>query len=183
LERQLEEIFEFEETQWQRRGGVKWILKGDSNNGYFHGVASGRNKKCTIFSLETENGTIHEQQVIREHVESYYKELFGKEPRGAISLGADFWLHKGRLADEEAQNLIKSFTLKDMDPNVSPGPDGLSVSFYREFWAEIKAIMLEMFQELFRGELNLRRLNYDMISLIPNLEEATTLNNTDLYVC
>jgi hypothetical protein len=87
------------------------------------------------------------------------------------------------LADEEAQNLIKSFTLKDMDPNVSPGPDGLSVNFYREFWAEIKAIMLEMFQELFRGELNLRRLNYDMISLIPNLEEATTLNNTDLYVC
>jgi hypothetical protein len=41
MERQLEEIFEYEELQWQRRGGVKWILKGDSNNGYFHGVASG----------------------------------------------------------------------------------------------------------------------------------------------
>jgi hypothetical protein len=55
-------------------------------------------------------------------------------------LGNDFWLHKGRLTDKEAQNLIKPFTLKeledalkDMDPNASPGPDGLPFSFYREF--------------------------------------------------
>jgi hypothetical protein len=60
--------------------------------------------------------------------------------------------------------------LKDMDPNASPEPDGLSVSFYKEFWAEIKFILLKMFQDLFRGELNLSRLNYDMISLIPKLK-------------
>jgi hypothetical protein len=165
-----------------KKRGVKWILKGDSNNSYFHGVASGRKKKCTIFFVETEDGTIHDQQLIREHVESYYKELFGKEPRGAISLGDDFWLHKGRLTDKEAQNLIKPFTLqeledslKDMDPNASPGPDGLPVSFYREFWTEIKLIMLEMFQEFFRGDLNLSRLNYGMISLIPKLKEANNI--------
>jgi hypothetical protein len=97
-------------------------------------------------------------------------------------LGTDFWLHKGRLTDEEAQNLIKPFTLKeledalkDMDPNASPGPDGLPVSFYREFWDEIKLIMLEMFQELFRGKLNLSGLNYDMITLIPKLKEANNI--------
>jgi hypothetical protein len=63
-----------------------------------------------------------------EHVESYYKDLFGKEPGGLISLGVDFWLNRGRLSDEVAQHLIKPFTLreleealKDMDPNASPG--------------------------------------------------------------
>jgi hypothetical protein len=97
-------------------------------------------KKCTIFSLETEDGTINDQQASREHVESYYKDLFGKEHGGLISLGADFWLDKGRPSDEEAQNLIKPFTLKelgdalkDMDPNASPGPDGLFVSFIKNF--------------------------------------------------
>jgi hypothetical protein len=49
VESQLEKIYHFEEVQWQRRGGVKWILKGDSNNGYFHGIANNRKKKCTIF--------------------------------------------------------------------------------------------------------------------------------------
>jgi hypothetical protein len=62
-----------------------------------------------------------------------------------------------------------------MDLNASPGSDWLFVSFYREFWAEIKFVMLEMFQELFRGELNLSSLNYDMISLIPKLREANNI--------
>jgi hypothetical protein len=55
VEKQLDEIYQFEEVQWQKRGGVNWILKGDSNNGYFHNIANGRKKKCTIFSLEHEN--------------------------------------------------------------------------------------------------------------------------------
>lgn len=26
---------------WQRRGGENWLLKGDANTGYFHGIANG----------------------------------------------------------------------------------------------------------------------------------------------
>jgi hypothetical protein len=70
VEKQLEEIYQFEEIQWQRRGGVKWVLKGDSNNSYFHGVANGRKKKCTIFSLEDEGREIRDPAEIRNHVES-----------------------------------------------------------------------------------------------------------------
>jgi hypothetical protein len=62
-----------------------------------------------------------------------------------------------------------------MDVNASPGPDGLPVGFYREFWQEIKLIVLEMFQDLYRRELNLRRLNFGMISLIPKIKEANTI--------
>jgi hypothetical protein len=89
-------------------------------------------------------------------------------------------VEKGSLSDEEA--LIKSFTikeleyaLKDMDINASPRPDGLSVGFYREFWQQIKNVVLEMFQDLYTGELNLKRLNYGMISLIPKLKEANNI--------
>jgi hypothetical protein len=39
--------------------------------------------------------------------------------------------------------------------------------------------MLEMFQDLFRGELNLGRLNYGMISLMPKLRES---NNIKQYM-
>jgi hypothetical protein len=59
-------------------------------------------------------------------VESYYKELFGAEPKGAIALGEGFWNEEGRLSDEDAKILIKPFTikeiedaLKDMDTNAS----------------------------------------------------------------
>jgi hypothetical protein len=115
-------------------------------------------------------------------VESYYKELFEVETGEGIELGEGFWGENGRLADEEAQELIKPFTskeledaLKDMDVNASPGPDGLPVGFYREFWKEIKSVVLEMFQKLYRGELNLSRLNYGIISLIPKIKEANNI--------
>jgi hypothetical protein len=62
-----------------------------------------------------------------------------------------------------------------MDINAAPGPDGLPVGFYREFCQEIKSILLEMFQDLYRGNMNLKRLNYGMISLIPKLKEANNI--------
>jgi hypothetical protein len=87
---------------------------------------------------------------------------------------------KGRLTDEEAQEVIKPFTLteleealKDLDTNASPVPDGLSMGFYKEFWSEVKFIILEMFQDLHRGALNLSRLNYGMISLLTLLSLTT----------
>jgi hypothetical protein len=46
-------------------------------------------KKCTIFSLENEGKEIRDLAEIRNHVESYYKELFGAEPEGGITLGRD----------------------------------------------------------------------------------------------
>jgi hypothetical protein len=87
---ELEGIYQFDEIQWQRRGGVKWILEGDSNSRYFHGKANGRKKKCTIFALEDGERVIREPKEIREHVESYYKTLFGKEQVGSITLGGIF---------------------------------------------------------------------------------------------
>jgi hypothetical protein len=180
-ENDLERIYQFEEIQWQRRGGVKWILEGDSNSRHFHGKANGRKKKCTIFALEDGDKIIKDPKEIREHVEMYYKSLFGKEQDGTITLGENFWNERGRLSNEDAQGLIRPFTMKeiegalrDMEVNSAPGPDGLPVGFYREFWPELKPV-LEMFSDFFRGELNISRLNYGMISLIPKTKEANCI--------
>jgi hypothetical protein len=179
-ENELEGIYQFEAIQWQRRGGVKWILEGDSNSRYFQ--ANGRKKKCTIFALEDGERSIRDPKDIRDHVESYYKSLFGKEKMGSITLGENFWNDRGRLSNEEAQELIRPFTIKeiedtlrDMEVNSAPGPDGLPVGFYREFWTELKPFVLEIFNDFFKGELNISRLNYGMISLIPKTKEANNI--------
>jgi hypothetical protein len=132
--------------------------------------------------LEEEVREMRDATEIRSHVKSYYKKLFGAEPEGEVALGDRFWLEKGRLLDEESLELVKPFTIKeleeafkDMDMNASPGPDGLPVGFYRVFWHEVKFMVLEMFQNLYRGELNLSRLNYGMISLIPKTKDATNI--------
>jgi hypothetical protein len=135
LERELEEILNYEENVWQKRSSKKWILQGDANTGFFHSVANGR-RKCTIFSLETEEGDISDVKDLSKHVEEYYKNLFGREERGSIRLQENLWEGGGCLTEEEAMSLIKPFTeaeikagLDDMKINSTPGPDGLPSNF------------------------------------------------------
>ena len=47
LERQVPAILRAEEEYWRRRGGIKWVTKGDANTGYFHAYANGRKRKST----------------------------------------------------------------------------------------------------------------------------------------
>jgi hypothetical protein len=53
-------------------------------------VANGRKRKCTIFSLEDNGIEIRDPAAIRMHVDIFYKNLFGAEVEGEISLGGIF---------------------------------------------------------------------------------------------
>jgi hypothetical protein len=119
---------------------------------------------------------------LRKHIEDYYKQLFRREERGRLRLDRDFWDVDGSLSVDEAATLIEPFTekeikdaLENMRPNTAPGADGLPVEFYKCFWEQIKGPMLEMFEKLHKGKLNLSRMNYGLISLIPKLKEANNI--------
>ena len=88
VEEQLEKIYTFEELQWQKRGGGKWILAGDANNCFFHGVKQlgGKENKCTIFSLEDGDRIFLEETELMKHIVDYYKSLFGSEQSGIIHI-------------------------------------------------------------------------------------------------
>jgi hypothetical protein len=43
-------------------------------------------------------------------------------------------------------------------------------------WDQIKKPMLKMFELFYKGELNLRGLNYGLIYLIPKLKEVNNIN-------
>jgi hypothetical protein len=62
-----------------------------------------------------------------------------------------------------------------MKINSAPGPDVLPVEFYNCFWEQVKGLVLEMFETFHRGELNLSRLKYGLISLIPKMKEANNI--------
>lgn len=66
----------------QKRGGLKWILEGDATSGYFHGVANGRKKKCTVFSLEDCNREIRDATELKNHIyRGTTNNCFGKDRR------------------------------------------------------------------------------------------------------
>jgi hypothetical protein len=55
------------------------------------------------------------------------------------------------------------------------GPDGWPAKFYKWFWDQVKGPLMEIFQKFYVGDLNLSRVNYGLISLIPKLKEANNI--------
>ena len=66
----------------------------------------------------------------------------------------------------------------DMKDNTALGPDGFGVTFYKSCWESIKTEFMEMVNDFYLGALDIARLNYGVITLIPKVEEA---NNVKLF--
>jgi hypothetical protein len=61
-----------------------------------------------------------------------------------------------------------------MEHTKAPGSDGFPVpaEFYQNFWEVIKSNLLELFTFLHSGQLELFRLNFAEIILLPKINEA-----------
>jgi hypothetical protein len=59
-----------------------------------------------------------------------------------------------------------------MEHNKAPGPDGFPVEFYQNFRDAIKSDLLAMFSMLYAGQLELYRLNFGEIILLPKVNET-----------
>jgi hypothetical protein len=57
----------------------------------------------------------------------------------------------------------------------APGPDGLSFMFYQTYWDIVKGDLIDMFNNWYTDNLDLYRLNFAMITLIPKENEARSM--------
>ena len=65
--------------------------------------------------------------------------------------------------------------IKGMNPSSAPGPDGLLVKFFQTFWEVIKPEVVALFDEFFVGSIDLTRLNFGIITLIPKVSGASEI--------
>ena len=184
LESSLMDIYKSEELFWQRRGGQNWLLKGDANTAYFQAIANGRRRKCAIPFLWDGDVLLESPNDISTHIYSFYKELFSAEPRGGVSLCADFWPPAEQVSDAEKAELTLPFSPEEVGRAIAsmkacsaPGPDGLPVVFFQKFWEILRPIIMPMFHEFYIGTLDMARINYGVISLIPKVVGATDIRH------
>ena len=59
-----------------------------------------------------------------------------------------------------------------MEHNKALGPDGFPAEFYQSFWELVKSDLLELFGALHSGQLEIFRLNFGEIILLPKVAEA-----------
>ncbi|KAE8790032.1 hypothetical protein D1007_35712 [Hordeum vulgare] len=176
------DIFKNEELFWQRQGGQNWLLKGDANTAYFQAIANGRRRKCAIPFLWDGYVLLESREDISSHIYSFYKELFSAEPRGASSLCVDFWPLADQVFDAENAKLTLPFSPEEVGQAIAsmkacsaPGSDGLPVVFFERFWENLCPLIKPIFHEFYIGTLDMGRINFGVISLIPKVVGASDI--------
>jgi hypothetical protein len=93
----------------------------------------------------------------------------------------NFWEEDEKVTPEENEMLESTFSEEEIKRAIdgsyaegAPGPDGFSL-FYQKLWPVIKPDLMSMVKGFEKGEINIARLNYAMIILIPKEAEAKTL--------
>src|ERR1041385_5054809 len=71
------------------------------------------------------------------------------------------------LSDEEIDTSVLS-----SNANSAPGPDGFSITFFQKFWASIRFLVYAIIQGFCLGTVDISRLNYATLSLIPKVKGA-----------
>ena len=119
---------------------------------------------------------------LKEHITSYYKNLFGPPENNQISLDEQqteditqvTTLETELLVDGFSENEIKAAVFQ-MEHNKAPGPDEFPSEFYQVFWNMIKNDLMDLFKEFHQGSLHLHRLNFGNIILLPKKEDAKVI--------
>jgi hypothetical protein len=113
---------------------------------------------------------------------NFIKNVFGKEPKNNIKLDQGFWGEEEKVTGEENTWLEAEFSEEEIKRAIegsylegAPDPDSFSFLFYQKFWPVIRNGFMALVKDFEKGEINIARLNYAMIILIPKEEEATTL--------
>jgi hypothetical protein len=181
LSLKLDKSWRIEETKaWQRARDRD--IKGDRNTSYFFAKANQKKRKKTIARLEEDDKVFSNNESMFKHAVLFYKNLFCKEKKENIALDEDFWGEEDKILPEENELLEAELTKKEIKKAIdesyavgAPGPDGFSFLFYQRFWPLIKKDFMAMVKGFEKGEVNVARLNYATIILIPKEEEGRTL--------
>jgi hypothetical protein len=141
-----------------------------------------KGKGKTISCLEENGNALTDNDSMIKHEVEFYKNLFGKETRDNIRIHEEFWEDEEKVTLEENTILEAEFSEEEIKkandksyPEGALGPDEFSFLFYHKFWSTIKANFIALVRGFEKGVINMARLNYAMIILIPKEEDAKSL--------
>jgi hypothetical protein len=105
--------------------------------------------------------------------------MFGPGEGNAFEINSNLWQDSENVLVLENAELTKPFmeddiknALFEMERNKAACPDGLPIEFYQYCWDIIKYDMLALFEDFDLGNLDIKRINFGIITLLPRVKDA-----------
>ncbi|KAK9287687.1 hypothetical protein L1049_016125 [Liquidambar formosana] len=180
---ELDECHKREELLWKQNSRVKWLKEGDRITQFFHLSTIIRSRRNAIDFLKDAAGQwISNREAIGNCFNSHFQCLFSSTnqpvPNGleglilpCISLDDNAGLCSIPDESKIREVLFRMGSLK------APGPDGMSVLFYKHYWSIIKYDIVASIRSFFLGGYMLKQINHTHVVLIPKSASASTVKN------
>ena len=135
---QLRELLDKEEIMWRQRSKSLWLKAGDRNTSFFHAVASKRKRNNMISRIKDGQGNwVEKYDEIAVVFTGYFKEIF--DTSHPHEMERIFQATEIKVNEEMNEKLLKEFTsnevkcaLVQMNMDNTPGPNGMTVGFYKK---------------------------------------------------
>lgn len=199
LERDLEEIRKYELKGLLLRSHCKWIEDGEKPTKYFCALEKRNYVNKNISKLDIEGKHINKQEEILQEVKKFYKQLYANKDQDLDDVNLKDLLQKVEVP--KINNKIKEIldaeitkqevlqALKNFKNDKTPGTDGFTAEFLKNFWMDIDSYILKSFNYSYEmGQLSynqklgiisiLPKGNKPMESLKKNWRPITLLNIT-----
>ncbi|XP_078169882.1 uncharacterized protein LOC144564174 [Carex rostrata] len=136
LKKRYTELSKLEEKMWRQCAKIRWEKEGDKNSKFFHAYASTSKRNNFIGRIEYNDRMCATQKMKARTFFDYFAELMGKNWQSSTDID---WsklypeahnlttLARPIEADEILQVIVQC------PNNKSPGPEGLTSEFYKEF--------------------------------------------------
>jgi hypothetical protein len=106
----------------------------------------------------------------------------GTEEPQLITLVSSLWDTESRVSDAENVAFALTFSPQELDEvlaqtklDTAPGPDGFPVAFFKSFWSMLKPLILQILNDFALGRLDISRLNFGVLSLLPKVPGADSI--------
>lgn len=158
---------------WQQ-SRMQWLKEGDANSKLFHRCIKKRRKVNEILGLNFDGSFVEEVEPLKSKIKGHFENHFKSKEGGSVMFGDVNLL---ALSDVESNNLVEPFTEEEIkvavwnyDSSKSPGPDGVSFSFIKQFWDDVKEDFIGFLEEFHKNGKLVKGSNNSFIVLIPKKE-------------
>ncbi|KAJ0469381.1 putative RNA-directed DNA polymerase [Helianthus annuus] len=176
----INEIDDCRMEDLKQRAKLKWVVDGDENSSFFHGIIKGHQKNNRINGLIFNDVWISQPKELKSNIKDYFQSIFMENSRDMLP-----FINSGFKVISPAQSamLVKRFTKEEIKDAVwscgnekAPGPDGFTFMFLKHFWGMFETDFYSLLDYFYvHGKLN-RGCNSSFITLIPKISDPQSIN-------
>ncbi|KAJ9564749.1 hypothetical protein OSB04_000715 [Centaurea solstitialis] len=176
----IKELETLEHEDLRQKSKVRWVLEGDENSRFFHGIIKGRKRQNHMHGLLANGIWETDPARIKKCVHDFFAEKFSDLRSGKATFRSSILrkiskdhnlMLQAHFSDDEIKKAVWS-----VESDKTPGPDGYSFGFLKHFW-EIIGPDFSAAVKCFKRMATLKfGGNESFISLLPKTKDPLRLH-------